>query len=164
MVDVPTNDSSLAAVKIYLREHVDDGVPCPACSQTVQLYKRKITRGVLEELIAVFRAGGTTRWVELADLKTRGLCPTGGTQLGKASYFGVVEQGHGIPDGHADGAPRGWWRVTRQGEDWIRGRYTIPHHTKLVFDGGTYGEQGGPWTVEDAYKEPFDLQTAFGEL
>lgn len=149
-----TDQSSLEEAKVWLRAELRRGAACPCCKQNVRLHPRKVTKGVLAELLAVYRVAGTSQWCDLSALKQARQCPAGGTQLGKAEYHGLVEHGRGDD---VNGAPRGYWNVTILGERFIRDEYIIPQSTALVYDGAVISYEGGSWSVHDAWRETFDF-------
>lgn len=46
---------TLHAAKAWLRDHLEDGVKCPCCTQRAQIYRRKISDTMAGKLIGAYR-------------------------------------------------------------------------------------------------------------
>lgn len=109
-MSVPDN-ATLAEAKDWLRERVQTGAPCPCCGQNAQVYHRRINKGMLSTLTNIYRSGGSTRWVDVTTLDARN------REHNKLAYWGLVE---------AHPEHRGWWKVTKQGEQFLHGQARVP--------------------------------------
>lgn len=115
-------NSSLAQIQAWLRKHANDGTNCPACQQTVKVYRRKVNAGMARSLILMYRAGGLD-WVHLpTQIGSRS------REEGKLAYWGLVEE---QTSPREDGGRAGYWRVTRLGELFIQNGMTIPKYARV---------------------------------
>lgn len=116
----PNGYTPLIEAQHWLRRQVDEGAICPCCQQFAKVYRRKVNHGMARSLILMYRLAGQD-WVHV---------PTkiGGRsrEEGKLAYWGLVE-----PDPNR---PRGWWRVTGEGADFVTENIKIAKYA-LIYDG-----------------------------
>jgi hypothetical protein len=127
---------------------------CPSCGQTVKLYRRTIHSTMARQLIAIYRKGGTYRraWVEVPEL-IKGMRGAGGGDYAKAAYWSLIEQRPGVRE---DGSARtGWYRVTIQGEAFVRGLLKAQRFA-LVFNGQVHGFDGPLVNIRQCLGKKFD--------
>src|SRR4051812_31837782 len=101
------DDMTLKEARDLLRTLVDDGQPCPCCTQMAKVYRRKIHTTMARYLIEMAKAGKMERreWVNVVEL-ARQHSP----DLVKCRYWGLVEKEDATRE---DGSNRtGWWRLT----------------------------------------------------
>lgn len=136
------DSAPLGVVRNWLRQHADEGTTCPACTQHVKVYRRKVNSGMARSLIAMFVIAGTD-WVHVpTKIGARS------REEGKLAYWGLVEES---PDPRDDGGRAGWWRVTDRGKAFVLGQITIPTYAR-VYNGRVLNFDG-------AY---VDIKTALG--
>lgn len=134
MTDNDFDNATVSEARDWLREHVDDGAPCPCCTQLAKVYRRKINSGMARSLIAMYQIAGTS-WVHVptqVGARSR--------EEGKLAYWGLVEESTAPRD---DGGRAGWWRVTSKGELFVRDEITVPKYAR-IYNGrclGFYGAQ-----------------------
>lgn len=138
---------TLGEARAILRELVDDGHPCPCCSQFAKVYRRKIHAGIARGLIAAYRHAGR-EWFHGPTVIQAG----DSGEVSRLRYWGLVEEATERRD---DGGRAGWWRVTDRGEAWVRGRATVPKYAR-IYDGRCLGLTGDPVTIRDALGSRFD--------
>lgn len=148
----PTATSPLADVQTYLRQHVDEGVECPACTQYAKVYRRKVHSRMARDLFTVAREGGwdARLWVNVGEVVGRT-----SPDLVKCRYWGLIEAMEGERD---DGSSRiGMWRITEAGLRYLRGA-TIHKYARL-YDGRCLNLTGPQVTVKDALGSKFDYDS-----
>lgn len=124
----------------WLRNRVDDGARCPCCNQFAKIYKRKLTEsqvGTLRRLLDRQRQIGG--WVHLPDVHQ----PS--RDFATTAYFGLSEQS---AEERPDGGKSGYWMVTSDGINFLRGRYPV-HKYARIYDGRCLGYEGDQVTVDD---------------
>lgn len=142
-------DTTLEDVQAWLRERVDEGAQCPACTQRAQVYRRKVHARMAADLFTVARLGGwdARGWVNVGEAVGRS-----SPDLVKCRYWGLIEAQEGERE---DGSTRiGLWRLTEAGLRYLRGE-PIQKYARL-YDGRCLGFVGDMVTVRDALGTKFD--------
>lgn len=116
---------TLDQARRQLLEDVENGAPCPCCTQLAKVYRRRIHHTLARSLITLYRLGGTTDWIHVA----RDIGPA--CELGKARYWGLVEEQKHRKE---DGGRSGWWRMTEKGGRFVRHEITVPTYAR-IYDG-----------------------------
>jgi hypothetical protein len=143
------NDMTISAARAWLRGELEHGAPCPCCTQMAKIYRRKVNATMARALIALYRAGGTTRYIHAPSL------PGDTHEMSQLAWWGLIaEESDRIRD---DGGRAGWWRVTELGERWLYGAVTIPKYAR-IYDHRLLKVDGDPTTLEDALRRPFNLR------
>lgn len=106
---------TLGEARQWLRERVIDGAECPVCKQTAKVYPRRLNKGMLNSLAAIYRAGGL-RWVDVTTLNAKN------REHNKLAYWMLVE---------AHPEKRGLWRITERGIQFLRGQIRVPQHVNV---------------------------------
>lgn len=139
--------TTLQQVQNWLRQHADTGVDCPACTQRVQVYRRKVTSGMARALIDIYRAGALD-WIHVPSILTGQRADEG-----KLAYWGLIEE---EKIKRPDGGRAGYWRVTPRGELFLRGQLSIPKYAR-VYNGRVLGFDSTEMvTIKDALGTKFD--------
>ena len=148
MTEILPPDTSLAEAQAWLRERLEEGAPCPLCTQRAQKYRRKITGTSAAALIKMWRAGGTD-FVHVPTVLGRKQADEA-----KMVYWGLIEEETIL---RPDGGRAGWWRVTDLGVDWIEGRVKMAAYA-VVYDSRCLGlEPGEMVTIQEALGKRFDF-------
>ena len=159
---------SLLDAKRWLMPLIKDGAHCPCCGQLAKVYRRRISAYMCRVLLAMYRKGGITEWVYLPDI-ARSI--KGGRDESFLGFWRLMEENQ---DKRADGGRVGWWRVTRKGEQFIRGeigviQYVHVYDNRAVHGFGTPGSAGwwptftGPEvTLIDALRVRFNYADLMG--
>jgi hypothetical protein len=147
---------TLAEARLWLREHLDDGVRCPCCNQHAQIYRWSLYGSAARMLIRLWQAGGTVTFVESKAVKR----PGDGGHTSQLALWSLVEH---EPDRRPDGGKSGWWRVTGRGERFLKGQETISKYA-YVYDGVFLRHDGPQRNIEDVLGEPFDWREHMGRL
>jgi hypothetical protein len=139
--------TTLQQIQAWLRQHADTGVDCPACTQRVQVYRRKVNSGMARSLIAMYTVGGRD-WIHLpTQIGARS------REEGKLAYWGLVEE---EKTKRPDGGRAGYWRVTARGEEFVKCRLSIPKYAR-VYNGRVLGfDTTTLVTIKDALGDKFD--------
>lgn len=155
-----TDNSTLHDTKQYLREHWDEGAECPACTQFVKIYRRKITSSMAYALILLyqyFENNPGQEWVHMNDYlnSIEGLpFPVKSGDNAKLRYWDLLEEKPEMRDDKSDRA--GYWKITELGRQFVQGEVTVKSHVK-VFNSKRYGDLiGEEITVHDALGSRFN--------
>lgn len=145
---VPTTsaDWTLTEVVEWLRDRVDDGAHCPACTQMAKVYRRKISSSTARVLIAMHRdRTDPDGWVQVPRLRE---VEKGGDST-KARYWGLIEPMPNVV--RDDGSSRvGWWRLTPAGRAFVRNQISVATYAR-IYDGRLVGfDATTTTTIHDA--------------
>lgn len=136
----PPSSLTIGEARDWLRPRTENpgGVTCPVCGQHAQAYKRSVTLPmvrVLRRMLAkaVRDKQDYAAWVKLADIEqeTR--------DAGMLAYWGLIEE-HELK--------RGWWRVTENGEAFLRNDLVIEKYAH-VYRNKVYAHTGAPVRLSD---------------
>ena len=147
---VTNNETSLHDVKKYLNENYKDGCYCPACNQRVQLYKRKLASTMAFCLIKFVlhtqkKGNQYTKFATILD--NQNITPTQRADWQKLLYFRLIQN---------DPANSGFYKVTQQGFDFVRGNILMPKYAN-VFNAKVYGYSMQQITIKQALSTKFDI-------
>lgn len=145
--DQVTAFTPLARVRSFVQDHADEGVHCPACDQFAKVYRRKINAGMAHALIEMYRHAKTD-WFYLPPITRRWQ----GRDEAGLRYWGLIEE---ATEPREDGGRKGWWRVTSDGEQFVRGTTTQPMYA-LVYDGKVLGFDGNRAGIRTALGQKFN--------
>lgn len=145
----PTSDTrSVAAARLELADRILEGATCPCCDRPVRAYRWSMYATAVRTLAGLYRAGGTTEFVHVNDVKGKG--QGDGTRL---RGWGLAEE---EPDRRPDGGKSGWWRVTELGEGYLHGEAAIPRYL-YAYNRRVLRAGGEPQTIEAALGKAFDF-------
>lgn len=136
-----------------MRDRYGPGVHCPVCDQFAKVYRRRLNASMVRALLDIYRAGGTTTYVHTPTV----LAGRRGEEA-RLSYWGLIDE---MPDRRTDGGKRGYWRVTRRGEMFLKGAISVPAYA-LVYNSELLKLDGDPTTVKDALGTKFSLADVMG--
>ena len=148
-----TNDSTLSEVKQELRDKWNDGLPCPACTQNVQLFERKLNTGITLFLIGLYKLDPTGEHYHHAK---EILAKIGGFTTSRdysiLKYWELMQAS--LNDDETK-RTSGYWQITQLGIDFVEGNATVLSHAK-VFNKKCYGLTGEQIDVKTALGNKFD--------
>jgi hypothetical protein len=121
--------ASLREVKQWLLDRVFEGETCPCCGQFAKVYRRKINSTQARALVIIYRECGT-EWGHLPTLRMH-LAPHHSNEEPKLRYWDLIEEESVV---RPDGGRAGWWRVTPEGEQWVRGLSRVAKYA-LIYNG-----------------------------
>jgi len=144
------NDPTLTEIRAQLIEErtQPDGTSCPACSQHVQQYRRKLNTGMARSLIAMWRKAGP-RWIHLPTA-----LPARSREEGKLRWWGLVEESEIERD---DGGRAGWWRLTADGQAFVQRKLWVPSHA-VVYANQLQRLEGSNIDIVQALGSQFDYR------
>lgn len=139
-------NTPLGRAKEWLRERVDDGEYCPLCTQYAKVYRRKINSTMARALIALWRHDARPEF-------THGPSLPGDThELSQFAWWGLIEE---EKVKRPDGGRAGFWRLTNEGEAFVRGQMTVQKYAR-IYDGRCLGLDGDPVSIQDALGNKFN--------
>lgn len=147
------DDMTLAVARDKLRELVYEGHDCPLCTQMAKVYRRNLTSVATRAMIALYREYGTG-YGHLPDAVRKhapGVANQGG-YANLAQHWGLIEDECSRRE---DGGRTGFWRVTRAGEQFLRGEVTVPKYV-LLYNGRCLKREGEAVGVRDALGKRFN--------
>ena len=127
---------------VVFQEARQGGGTCPVCDQRVQVYRRSISRTMLEflTLAGTYGLGGDSLpWIPTDDLVAQ--VPKIGGEYGKLRYWRLIETGK-------DDQDRTSVRLTGHGVDFLAGRLPVRKYA-LVYNGDVLGYEGEKVTPDD---------------
>ena len=125
---------------------------CPHCGRWAQVYKRSIRETIAVQLIRLYRLGGDTEFIHGSKLIPHG--QTSMSDMTKAKYFGLI-----VAMPHEEGRIKstGFWKLTQDGIDYVRGFLSIPEYC-IVFDDRIIEFSHNKVFITDAIGLKFDYQ------
>ena len=121
--------ATLDEIRDFLRKNWSEGTHCPACKQSVKLYKRSLTSSMAYGLILLSKADveDAEGWIHIEDyFKSLDIPSSIRGDISKLVYWGLLEKYEGKRD---DGSNRnGKYRVTPKGYDFVRGKLEVYSH------------------------------------
>lgn len=148
---MPAMDMTLREARDWVSDRLTGGVQCPCCDRKVRLYKRTINRGMAVALATMYAAAKTDWAHKPTVLRGVGSAARDESLL---THWGLFEESLGVRE---DGGRAGWWRVTEDGERFLRGALTVPRHVYLLNNQPLLFE-GEHIDIHDALGNHFDLQ------
>lgn len=159
----PEWQPTIEEIRAYMRERWDEGVECPCCSQRVQLYRRRINRGMSEVLVAMARETIEKRvqlehypWIHVEhDLVEKGKAPRRARDFSLLRFWDLIEPNPAT----ASGKSSGQWRLTPKGL-WIveHPRRELLAAFVEVFNDRKRGESKERISFATALRRPFDFE------
>lgn len=140
--------SSVGQARRWLKARLREGTSCPVCDQHAQTYRRKITRPMVNAMVAMARAGALSGWKHMPSVV--------GAHRGdeaKLAYWGLLEEERTL---RPDGGRAGYWRITDKGHEFLKGNVSVPKYA-LVYNGDCAGFEGELVTAEECLGHEFDL-------
>jgi hypothetical protein len=142
--------ATLTDAREWLKDHADDGVKCPCCTQHVKVYRRKINSGMARVLIHQWCNAGH----DFAHTAT--LCKhlgTSGREGAKLGYWNLMEHASEKRD---DGGKSGFWRITNLGRQFVRNEVRISRYV-YIYNGNVLGfDDSQRITITDALGDHFN--------
>ena len=122
-----TPGTTLEQARRWVMERARKGVKCPCCGRHVQVYKRKLNRTMVQALHLMWVAGGTTEWRH-APTVLQGFAKEA-KDVAKCALWDLIEEEKAR---RPDGGRSGWWRVTPEGEEFLKGNHAV-HRYAVVY-------------------------------
>lgn len=154
--DTLSDDTPLSEARAYVSENLEAGVACPCCGQHTQLHRWSLLPSQALGLLLLFwfnqkRPEHRGRWVHVTrffaalglDARTTMILPPG---FPKLRHWGLVEAG-----------PRGHYRLTQLGEDFVAGKVRLPE-AMLSYNDTFLGFTGQPIDIYEALGTTFNLR------
>ena len=148
-------DHTLAEAREWLRDHREEGASCPCCGQLAKVYYRKLNARMARALITMWKERGTD-WCHVPTV----VGDRGGDAT-KLVYWGLIEE---TTEKREDGGRAGWWRVTADGERFVKGQLMVPGYAR-VYNKRCLGVTGELVGIQDALGSKFNYdELMHGEL
>jgi hypothetical protein len=129
------------AITEYSKAIEDGPAYCPCCNRIGQVYRRKVSHGMVVALVAFHNASGADRkWVHYGPTitKFRGQIP-GIADYSKLKWWGLIEPKEALAfekqavREDEDKSSSGLWRITPRGQEFVSGYISI-HEYCHVWD------------------------------
>jgi hypothetical protein len=148
------DEQTLGEARQHLRDHWEEGTPCPCCRQLVKQYKRKLNSAMAYGLILVSRAKADDGWVHIERyFKSLNIPSSIRGDMSKLKFWGLLEAKEGERE---DGSTRlGFYRITDKGRQFVNGQISVQERVKL-FNQKFYGFDGDEITIKQALGSKFD--------
>ena len=143
------NIFTVESAKHWLRDKAErSGGICPVCNRFTKVYRRQITSSMARFLIEFWKEWQDFDYHHVAKNYRR--CG----DYAKLHYWGLMEPRGDRPDAKKTS---GYWRITPDGLDFIRGDFIVPRFAR-VYDGHVLGYDGQDFTISDALGEGFNYE------
>lgn len=118
----PKLTDTIETAKEYLHENWREGVDCPACSQLVKLYKRKLTSGMAKALIRLYLEANksTTEFIHITQLGH-----LNGGEFAQLKRWGLILD---EPNDDTTKRTSGMWSITKKGVSFVQGKLEVPKY------------------------------------
>ena len=146
----PTTPHHQVVAELGVAIYESGGAICPTCSQHAQVYRWSLYSTAIRALTLFHTIGGTADFVHSNRLKELG--HKGQGDAARLRLWGLVER---EVEARADGGRSGYWRVTKLGEDFLRGRAKLPKYV-YVYDGRLLRTEGPDVGIQDVLGISFD--------
>lgn len=131
--DQQIDDIGLSAARERMhRELREEGETiCPCCKQLRRTYHRTLHATMARQLILAYRLGAENDYIHTSQLVPKGA--TGSGDFTKARYWDLITPAEDDPD-EARHHPKGKWRLTSIGVDFVKNLRSIPRACTVLDD------------------------------
>jgi len=148
--------TTLAEVKEYLRENLNDGCICPACKQNVKMYKRKLSATMAYCMIIFVkhcRKNNEFGFVNFNKiLNDLNITPAQRADWQKLAYFKLI-----TPESTTKGDPKnGFYKVNESGFYFVENDMQVPESCN-VYNGKVYGYSMDQTNIKIALTNKFNF-------
>lgn len=144
-----TPQTPLIEARDWLRDRIDEGVPCPCCEQMAKVYRRKMSGGAVRALVLMSRRHGSD-WFHGP---SQGYVAALGGDWARLAMWRLIEE---EPARHDGGGRAGWWSVTGLGHGFIHQGWTVPKYVR-IYNGRALGFSTKRVSIEEALGQKFRL-------
>jgi predicted transcriptional regulator len=109
-----------------------EGQRCTCCDQYVKVYKRSLNSVTCQQLIKLYRLGGSEKYIHSSHIATS----TGTGDFSKARFFGLLKEQPN--EKNKDKKTSGYWKLTPKGVDFIMNKIQIPKYV-IVYNNRALG-------------------------
>jgi len=150
--------SSFRIAKHEMNLGLDKGTHCPLCNRFIKRYKRKMNSGMSRSLIWLYEEHNDTgkRWIDVGEC-----APTfvrRSNEISRLSLWGLVKE---KPLSGDDKKSSGMYRITNDGEDFVRGKTEVPSHVFLV-NNVVEGFSEGTISIRESLGDKFSYSELMG--
>jgi hypothetical protein len=142
---------TLEEAKEWLRGKLDEGAPCPCCTQFVKVYKRSITSSAARWLIWLvlsYKAMPPGSFVDIKRSDVRG------GDYAKLRFWNLIES---QPNDDPEKRSSGMWRPTSSGVAFAMNQMTLPKYAH-VFDDRVLKHSGAPVAITETLGKKFNYE------
>ncbi len=127
---------------------------CPCCGRHAQIYRRKFHASMAYQLIRLYHMGGCKHFIHASKLILPSMAGSG--DFSKAKYWGLIcPKDKAIYETETPSKCNGFWRLTREGELFVKNMVRIPREVN-VFDDRVFGFSQELITINDALGSRFN--------
>lgn len=159
-----TGSETLQAIRNYLRENFSQGCRCPACGKQVKRNKYIFHHSMAELLFIAMKARKNNKTDDHGWFHVENHLVSIGSKIkgvhGKLQYWGMMEQ---KPNDDPKKKDSGVWRITDQGERFVRGMMSAPRAV-YVYNNRIDGWDDKRINIKEALGEEFDYTKMMNEL
>jgi len=151
-----TEENTVGEAKDFLHNHWEDGCKCPACSQYVKLYKRKITSAMAYGLVLLYNHIKETkpRPVHIEDFFKEKNCPSSVRgDFAKLRWWGLIDRHDEKP---------GFYSLTPKGQFFVNGTVEVPRYC-MIFNNKCYGFSNERTDIDRALGDEFSYSELMGK-
>lgn len=141
----------------YINSQIKRGkaAKCPACTQTVKIYKRKIYTTMATSLINLYKLSPTLSYHHISEIEAN-RNTGGGGDFAKLVYWGLVQE---APKEMEITGKRtsGFWKITEMGKAFVEDRLKVPEYMH-VYNKRLLRTTGDRVGIRDVLGEGFDYK------
>ena len=126
---------------------------CPVCQRHTQIYWHPINKNMAKGLIALWQ-DHRRGWGDIQAVRIKHNLHRSKQETTIARWGLMEEEAVRRPDG----GRAGFWRVTADGERWLKGEKNIPKYA-LLYDSKCLGHRGEYVSIHDALGMNFDYRS-----
>lgn len=156
-------DSTLAEVKVYLRENCEKGIDCPACGRVVKIYKYTMNSGMAFALITMYKLTQANPNENYFHVQ-KDFAEKFGTNANALHYSLMKWWGFMLPQPNTDPDRKGtgYWCLTEKGKRFVLGQLSTPRQVH-IYDNKCVGYSEEHTNIHQALQDKFDFKELMGQ-
>jgi hypothetical protein len=145
---------SEAKAKLFQKDIIKKGRPCPVCQQNVKMYWKKIDSQMAYHLIKIHKLSKTVNKEYFHVENDLDIPLKVGGAWAKLRWWGLIEEKPKDAD-NTTSRTSGYWKITDRGIRFVTKQMTLPMYVKL-YNGKARGSDGKQVTIEDCLADKFN--------
>lgn len=146
---------------LFTPENLKSGCSCPACSQFIKMYKRKIDKSMAHIMLRLYKVTAEKPEQEFFHIDEDLHIPVTSSGIAKLRYWNLVEEKASDPN-LKDKKSSGMWRITNKGKLFVQGKVTVPKYAK-VYNKVVHGFEGEEVNIQMALGSKFNYEELMTE-
>lgn len=149
-------DTTIRDARTYINTQLDKGkaAKCPACTQTVKVYPRKIYASMSRSLIDLYKLDKVSSDYYHISQIDASRTKAGGGDFAKLKYWGLVEEMKHDPS-NTKKRTSGMWKITNMGKSFVENRMRVVEVIE-IFNQRPIRARGGQVSIIDTLGKEFN--------